>query len=616
MRDPMELLATLADSPDDVASWSVYADLLQSQSEPRGELISMMLQRARQPSLRLFDAQRRYLASHAAALVPDHEPEMVWRHGFVAELRIDEPEGLAALAEPALRFVDTVTLAIDSERWLEWREGLAGRRWPWRHLIVELANPPAELELQVLFACCPALETARIHPPEDDAPELVWQGVCAPALRRLVLVNAGRVEAFDRVELPALRELWLLGASVATESLREQWRSLERVVIANPSEADEEASNVVAYRGRAPVEDDDDNAPPASNAFVIVGQPIDVAVLRKLAARMTGIAQLSVRIADLWWLRRPVTVLQLYGTPDPDSMLPYSLAVALENVLATRPPIVLVELGDTRGQFLALGEHPARGGLQMGDAEPADIARRAFDIAFGCDPGSAILDDVLDALAAAPEHVIVGSTCGERILNVIDPRATPLDTEDDSYIDDEEDEDEDEGYDYEPWEDELERYEEPVPLSRLVVKTDNDAEVAELEAAETVDGDELSRDSDDDETYATDQVLERPEAWFEFREHWDDRASDPDDEPGEARWPDPAVMVSEHVIGAVDRQIAEPACSEHTSPLDTCSWCSTPVCLTCNADAPLEGVCASCLALLDRPLAALDATPSRGRVVS
>ena len=58
--DAMEgLLAALAESPDDVASWSVYGDFLQAQSDPRGELISLMLERARQPSSKLFDAVSR-----------------------------------------------------------------------------------------------------------------------------------------------------------------------------------------------------------------------------------------------------------------------------------------------------------------------------------------------------------------------------------------------------------------------------------------------------------------------------------------------------------------------------------------------------------------------------
>ncbi|HET9988273.1 MAG TPA: hypothetical protein VFQ65_07130, partial [Kofleriaceae bacterium] len=174
------LLVTLADSPDDLASWSVYADLLQSRSEPRGELISMMLQRAQHPSPRLFEAQRRYLASHAAALVPEalgDATRRVWRHGFVTELRIEQPEDLAMLGEPALRFVDAVTLAIEGERWPEWQAACAGQRWPWRRLVVELVNPPEELALEAIFACAPAVETARIQFSEDEAGALVWKRV-------------------------------------------------------------------------------------------------------------------------------------------------------------------------------------------------------------------------------------------------------------------------------------------------------------------------------------------------------------------------------------------------------------------------------------------------------
>ncbi len=75
------------------------------------------------------------LAKHAAALVPaGMEPAgVVWRHGFVAELRIEAPDQLAVLAEPTLRFVDSVTLAIDGDAWLEWRVDSGQRQWAWRH---------------------------------------------------------------------------------------------------------------------------------------------------------------------------------------------------------------------------------------------------------------------------------------------------------------------------------------------------------------------------------------------------------------------------------------------------------------------------------------------------
>jgi uncharacterized protein (TIGR02996 family) len=102
-----ELLAALVEDPDDLGSWSVYADALQTRGDPRGELISMMLRREQEPTPQLFEAQRRYLARHAATLAP--ETAQVWRRGFLTELRIASPEQLAVLAEPPLRFVDAVT---------------------------------------------------------------------------------------------------------------------------------------------------------------------------------------------------------------------------------------------------------------------------------------------------------------------------------------------------------------------------------------------------------------------------------------------------------------------------------------------------------------------------
>jgi hypothetical protein len=292
-------------------------------------------------------------------------------------------------------------------------------------------------------------------------------------------------------------------------------------------------------------------------------------------------------------------VIQLYGTREPDSMLPYSLAVSLEHVLSPSPQIALVEVSEASAQFLALGERPSRG-----TGEPVDQVRRAFDLAFGCDPGSAIVEEIRDALAAAAEHTIVGSVRGDRILNAIDPRAMPLDAVEEPDHDDEDDEDEDEwGYADEPWQDDLDRYEEPVPVARLVVKSDEDLWV---EQAQALEAEELGVPEPDEEIeLSAIEVVEHPAAWFEFREHWDDRAGDPNDEPGEVRWPDPAVVENEYPLD-VERQIAEPACREHASPLDTCSWCSAPICTACidtaAIEAPIDGVCTSCLAGLDRPL--------------
>ncbi|MEO8698479.1 MAG: hypothetical protein ABI867_00515 [Kofleriaceae bacterium] len=131
----LRLLDTLAENLDDLGPWSVYGDLLQTEADPRGELITLMLERERQPSRRLLELQRRYLDKHAPELLPARDAtSLTWWRGFVAELRIDAPDQLAtAVADPALRFVDAATLVVDEASWSAWsRSGGIRDRRSWR----------------------------------------------------------------------------------------------------------------------------------------------------------------------------------------------------------------------------------------------------------------------------------------------------------------------------------------------------------------------------------------------------------------------------------------------------------------------------------------------------
>src|SRR3569833_3287452 len=192
---------------------------------------------------------------------------------------------------------------------------------------VELENPPEPLELRHLFGCAPGVEVARIQLPEDDAATLEWSGVTAPAQRE---------------------------------------QGLARLIVSDAD--DPEGLNVLPYQPRVEriVDDYRYDEAPMSYAFMIVGQAIGRALLEKLAARMTGHAQLSVRSGDLWRQRSPVTVLPLYGTRDSDGMLPYSLAVALDQMLPGRPPLVLVEVGDDTARLDLSEREVARGTLEPG----------------------------------------------------------------------------------------------------------------------------------------------------------------------------------------------------------------------------------------------------------
>src|SRR5688572_2104752 len=77
----LPLLDAIAANPADPEPWAVYADLLQTAGHPRGELVSLMMERERRPSQSLLNLQRRLQAQHAAALLPaalDREAVIAW----------------------------------------------------------------------------------------------------------------------------------------------------------------------------------------------------------------------------------------------------------------------------------------------------------------------------------------------------------------------------------------------------------------------------------------------------------------------------------------------------------------------------------------------------------
>jgi uncharacterized protein (TIGR02996 family) len=101
LRDPQaggllegDLLEAVLAAPDDDAPRLVYADALLDRGDPRGELIVVQLQLARE---RMLDARRAELESAAAKLVREHTAHMqasyaalnagfVFRRGFVEQL--------------------------------------------------------------------------------------------------------------------------------------------------------------------------------------------------------------------------------------------------------------------------------------------------------------------------------------------------------------------------------------------------------------------------------------------------------------------------------------------------------------------------------------------------
>jgi len=204
------LLDAIAASPDDDGPWSVFADLLQTTDHPRGELISVMMERERRPvgaaTRGAAQPVRRACGRAAAGVVGSRG-----RGGMAARVReraaLDSPAQLGEVQRDlSLRFVDG-RHARDRAGALGRVAHRAGGVWmPWRRVLrieVRAATDDA-LEVAPILACAPGLETLRVAFAADAPGTVSCDEARGPQLQRLVLVNAGEVPALDDVELPRL----------------------------------------------------------------------------------------------------------------------------------------------------------------------------------------------------------------------------------------------------------------------------------------------------------------------------------------------------------------------------------------------------------------------------
>ncbi|NUP06131.1 MAG: TIGR02996 domain-containing protein [Polyangiaceae bacterium] len=119
-RDPELEKAILLDPSDD-GGFLVYADWLQSEGDPRGELAMVQHARSQNPaSKQLKRAEETLLAEYADELLGPLAPyasDVTWRYGFVRSARVHRASAVpldevvrAALAHPAGRFIEDLGL--------------------------------------------------------------------------------------------------------------------------------------------------------------------------------------------------------------------------------------------------------------------------------------------------------------------------------------------------------------------------------------------------------------------------------------------------------------------------------------------------------------------------
>lgn len=271
------LEAAIVADPTDDAAYAVYADWLQQQGDPRGELINLMLAReaevARDPKRRsqLPAAISRLMERHAptllgplAAYMPDvrdlSSGMLTWRAGFLHRLTIKDHGGAAAIvrdviSHPSGRYLRELMLDLLSVDEAHAVIDVLCDRAPATlgvlELIVHDTKDGARLDATALWAAVPALRRINLAAQQFDlgavrAPaaerarfatrRLSVADVRAiavapwPALQRLELRFGGRYDAssstiddlqplLGRDDLPALTHLKLRGCSYAGEAL-------------------------------------------------------------------------------------------------------------------------------------------------------------------------------------------------------------------------------------------------------------------------------------------------------------------------------------------------------------------------------------------------------------
>ncbi len=97
----VELERRLADHPEDVHTYEVYADWLQSNGHARGELIALMLRAEGKPSTKLATEISAFEQRHSSTLrgpVP-FGGDLTWRRGFIQSVRLDRSQGDGPLSQ-------------------------------------------------------------------------------------------------------------------------------------------------------------------------------------------------------------------------------------------------------------------------------------------------------------------------------------------------------------------------------------------------------------------------------------------------------------------------------------------------------------------------------------
>ncbi|MFT3699815.1 MAG: hypothetical protein QM831_42110 [Kofleriaceae bacterium] len=220
------LEAALGDDPE---PYSVYADWLEAQGSPRGELIHLMLFAERERTRVAQDAVDACLDEHRAALIgelPDQDDgatDLTWRRGFIDELSLDDYNGIEdtlelVLAHPSARRLRSLVIGLNGEPTFDSEHGT--------FLPALVRAGPAYLERLHIGA----IDSERCEISWYNAGDLslAWK---LPALRTLIL----RAGAFSlgEIDAPKLEHLELVTGGMTSANIdaiaEAEWPALARL---------------------------------------------------------------------------------------------------------------------------------------------------------------------------------------------------------------------------------------------------------------------------------------------------------------------------------------------------------------------------------------------------
>jgi uncharacterized protein (TIGR02996 family) len=227
-------------NPNDRDAWLVYADWLQSQGDPRGEIIATDIayetargvERARlkKERDRLYDMYAPYLSAGLeplrSAWIIASAPAERWRRGFLDSLATyDSPAPLMAAAPrvPACRFLRTLAVDVvsDARRFVE--AMLEVDRWPSLRTLRFSGMWRPFVGAHQLVERLPHLEALDLEGPAVRDLELAWPGLQRLRLRPARFPGIAPTGLRLRLDLP---QLSLLDVDVRTQEEIDGLRAL------------------------------------------------------------------------------------------------------------------------------------------------------------------------------------------------------------------------------------------------------------------------------------------------------------------------------------------------------------------------------------------------------